>query len=109
MCCSRNREQRQQRREQRRLATLQVLERITNTSSKRNTQGGVAPSAIDNTTTRGTTPSQPPAYSEAVAHSQTRPSTEKSQLAELEEMERRHVKEKNAFWARFSKSENKGY
>lgn len=106
MCCSRKREQR---REQRRPAALQVLEHISNFISKGNTRAIFTPSGIDNNSIRGITTSQPPDYSEAVADSQSRPLTEKSGLAQLEEMEKRHAKEKIAFWARFSKLENKGY
>ncbi|GAB7343549.1 hypothetical protein MBLNU457_1558t1 [Dothideomycetes sp. NU457] len=106
MSCSRKR---QQRREQRRLAALQVLEHITSFSSKRETRANVMPKGIDHDTTRDMITVQPPAYTEAVIDTQTRSSTEKGQLAELEEMERRHANEKHAIWARFSKPESKGY
>ena len=109
MCCCLSPAERRERRERRRLAAIQAIESLVSRSQRFTSRIPTKSVDVDKTVERGVTPTQPPAYSDVVAQSRNRVSSEKGQMAELEEMEKRHATEKNALWARISKQENKGY
>jgi len=109
MCCCLSPAERRERRERRRLAAMQAIESLVARSQRITSRSHTKSVDTDKTVERGVTLTQPPAYSDVVAQSHNRSSTEKGQMAELEDMEKRHATEKNALWARISKQENKGY